>query len=104
MILVRTLLAIAAVVALVGGLGLLSTMSITVLERIREFGVMQAIGATRRTILFIVVTEGCIIGLLSGLLAILVSLPLSVAIGSIAGQVGLRGALTFAFAPLGSVL
>ena len=100
-ILVSALLTMAAVVALVGGLGLLSTMSITVLERTREFGVMRAIGATRRAILSIVVTEGCIIGLLSWLLAIIVSLPLSSAIGIIAGQIGLRAALAFAIAPWG---
>ncbi len=45
-ILTSFLLVMAVVLAIVGGLGLTGTMSINVLERVREIGVMRAIGAS----------------------------------------------------------
>jgi putative ABC transport system permease protein len=100
-ILVTALLTMAGVIALVGGLGLASTMSVNVLERTREFGVMRTIGARSTNVLNIVITEGVTVGLLSYPLAFLLSLPLSYVIATIAGQVGLQAPLVFALSPLG---
>ncbi|HET9909539.1 MAG TPA: ABC transporter permease, partial [Anaerolineales bacterium] len=47
-ILVYFMLVMASLIAIVGGLGLMGTMSINVLERTREIGVMRAIGASNR--------------------------------------------------------
>ena len=46
----------------VGGLGLMTTMSLNVLERRREMGVLRAIGASPRAVWLIVVAEGVVIG------------------------------------------
>ena len=61
--------------AVVGGLGLTGTMSINIMERTREIGVMRAIGASNKTIRRLVVTEGAFIGLLSWAAAAVVGLP-----------------------------
>ena len=75
---VVTFMAVMAVlIAIVGGLGLMSTMSINVMERTREIGVMRSIGASNAAIQAIVVVEGLIVGLVSWAISILVSLPVT---------------------------
>lgn len=71
----------------VGGLGLASTMSLSVLERTREIGVLRAIGARHRAIFTMVQVEGLVIGGLSWLIALPLSLPMSVALGRAFGRV-----------------
>lgn len=63
--------------AAVGGLSLTSTMTLNVLERIREIGVLRAIGGSNQTIRAIILYEGAAVGLLSWLLGVLCSIPLS---------------------------
>ena len=59
------LLVMAVLLAVVGALGLAGSMSINVLERTREIGVMRAVGATGRAVRGIVIGEGALIGVLS---------------------------------------
>jgi len=73
-----TLLVIAIVIAIVGYIGMASTMSTSVLERIREFGIMHAIGAPPSAVRRIVAAEGLFTRLASCLLAI----PLAMAIAT----------------------
>ncbi len=94
------LLLMAALVAAVGGLALASTMSINVMERTREFGIMRAIGASTDDVLQIVVIEGIVIGILSWLVAIVLALPLGVIIGDFAGDIFIRARLEHVFSPL----
>jgi len=94
------LLLMAILVAAVGGLALASTMSINVLERTREFGIMRAIGATADDVLLIVVTEGIAISILSWLIAIVIAHPLGMIIGDFAGHVFIRTRLEHVFSPL----
>ncbi len=61
----------------VGGMGLASTMGLSVLERRREIGVMRALGASDRTLLSLVLVEGLVIVALAALLALPLSLPVS---------------------------
>lgn len=75
--LVIFLLMLAFLLAFVGGLGLAGTMSLNVLERVREIGVMRAIGASDRIVQRIILFEGTVIGLISWLLAIIAAVPLS---------------------------
>ena len=94
------LLLMAALVAAVGGLALASTMSINVMERTREFGIMRAIGACSDEVLQIVVIEGIVIGILSWLVAIVLAWPLGVIIGDFAGNIFIRARLEHVFSPL----
>ncbi|MFN2137025.1 MAG: FtsX-like permease family protein [Candidatus Promineifilaceae bacterium] len=80
------LLVMASLMAVVGALGLMGTMSINVLERKREIGVMRAIGASDRAVLRIFLLEGIVIGIMSWAGAILISQPMS---RLISRQVGL---------------
>ena len=66
----------ATVIAIVGAIALSGTLSLNVLERTREIGVMRAIGATDRVLLFQFIGEGVILGWLSWLIAIPFGFPL----------------------------
>lgn len=76
-IFVYFMLVMASLIAVVGGLGLMGTMSINVLERTREIGVMRAIGASNGDIQAIVIVEGLVIGLISWLFSIVLSIPIT---------------------------
>jgi putative ABC transport system permease protein len=76
-VLVYFMLVMAALIAVVGGLGLMGTMSINVLERTREIGVMRAIGASNFDIQSIVIVEGMVIGLISWGISILLAIPIT---------------------------
>jgi putative ABC transport system permease protein len=82
---INMLLALAVIVALVGGISLMGALSISVVERTREIGVMRAIGARSRTILGMFMMEGVLQGVLSWLIAVPISFvlaqPLSRALG-----------------------
>ncbi len=101
LIIVAFLLMMAVLVAVVGGLGLMSTMSLNVLERMREIGVMRAIGATSMKILQIVLIEGVFIGVLSWLVAVPLSIPLTGLVGNTSGQIFIQAPLTTVYSPLG---
>ena len=74
----------------VGGLGLASTMSLAVLERTREIGVLRAIGAPHSSILAMVQIEGLVIALLSWALALPLSVPMSVVLEQAFGRIMLE--------------
>ncbi len=76
-VLVYFMLGMAVMIAIVGGLGLMGTMSINVLERTREIGVMRAIGASNGDIQGIVIVEGLVIGLISWSLSIFLAIPIT---------------------------
>jgi len=76
-VLVYFMLVMATLIAIVGGLGLMGTMSINVLERTREIGVMRAIGASNGDIQGIVIVEGMVVGLISWAISILLSFPIT---------------------------
>jgi len=74
-ILITFLLIMALLTATVGSMGLTGTMSMNVLERTREIGIMRSVGATDREIMRMVIVEGLLIGMISFGLAILVAVP-----------------------------
>jgi putative ABC transport system permease protein len=78
--------AMAWVLIVVGGLGLASTMSLAVLERTREIGVLRAIGARHRSVLAIVLVEGLVIGVLGWLIAIPLAAPISAVLALVFGR------------------
>jgi putative ABC transport system permease protein len=99
-VLVYFLLVMAILVALVGGMGLMGTMSMNVMERRREIGVMRAIGAGNGAVLRLVMAEGAFVSLLSWCLALPLSIPLTLVLNSGVGSamVGLPLDFTFGLA------
>jgi putative ABC transport system permease protein len=86
-ILTTMLLAMSALIAAVGAIGLGGTLSINVLERRREIGVMRAIGASTLTIAWLFIGEGLLLGLLAWLIAIPLSIPVGQVFATVIGQV-----------------
>jgi putative ABC transport system permease protein len=103
-IVVVMLLVMAILLAVVGGLGLMGTMSINVLERTREIGVMRAIGASNGAILWIVMLEGIVIGIVSWVIGALIALPFSRLLAEAVGQVFLRTSPSYVFSSGGALL
>ena len=86
----------AVLIAIVGGLGLASTMSLNIIERIREIGVMRAIGASSFTIQSQVIVEGMLIGMISWIFGMIFAFPVSMVLSQIVGFAILQSPLTFA--------
>jgi putative ABC transport system permease protein len=94
---VALLLVMAILLALVGGLGLMGTMSINVLERTREIGVLRAIGAPNRGVAQVFILEGITIGLLSWCLGSLLAIPMSQALNAAVGGAMMGAPLTYSY-------
>lgn len=88
--------AIGGISLLVGGIGVMNIMLITVTERTREIGVRKALGATRRDIRVQFVVEAIIVCMIGGLIGI--------ALGAALGMIGSTLLGTFVFPPLGGIV
>jgi putative ABC transport system permease protein len=91
------MLAMAVLAAVVGSIGLMSTMSINVVERRREIGVMRAIGAPSFAILGIVIIEGVMVGVLSWLIAAPLSYPGARLFNDVLGETVFQMPLDFVY-------
>jgi putative ABC transport system permease protein len=94
----------AVIVGAVGGLGLMTTMSLNVLERRREMGVLRAIGATPWIVWLMVIAEGLVIGVLSWVIAAVLAWPVSKVVGDTFVRALFRGGLDFSFEFSGLVI
>jgi putative ABC transport system permease protein len=103
-ILIFALIAMSVLMATVGILGLMSTMSTSVVERTREFGIMRTIGGQSMTVLRNVIGEGIFIGILSWFIAIVLSLPLSAFVGNLIGTLAFRLPLPLVLSPSAMLL
>ena len=79
---------IAGISLLVGGIGIMNTMIMSVMERTSEIGVMKAIGATNLLIQSMFVVEAGLIGLVGGAIGVTLGYALAFGIGTVAGAVG----------------
>ena len=91
------LLGLAMLVATVGGIGLMGSLGISVVERTREIGVMRAIGAQSRTIMGLFMLEGVLQGLISWLLAVPIAFAVGGPLARLLGQTMIDVDLDYAF-------
>jgi putative ABC transport system permease protein len=79
---------IAAISLLVGGIGIMNIMLVSVTERTREIGLRKALGARKRDILVQFLTESSLLSLLGGLIGILLGWLIATVVGRVAAAAG----------------
>ena len=86
-VLTQVLLVMTILMAVVGSIGLSGTLSINVIERRREIGVMRAVGASSRDVGFVFTGEGLMLGIASWVLAVPIGIAASPVFVKVLGDV-----------------
>lgn len=74
------LIAMASIVFIIGGIGIMNVLFVSVKERTREIGILKAIGGSKKDILLEFISEACVISIIGGVLGVLLSFAAAVVI------------------------
>jgi putative ABC transport system permease protein len=97
--------ALAAVAVLIAALGIVNTLTMNVIERVREIGILRAAGMTRRQVWRSVVVEAGVLGLAGALLGIVLGLVVGALMVVLAGgRVDVAGGIPWSIIGLALVL
>jgi putative ABC transport system permease protein len=100
-LIITMLVIMAIIIALVGGVGLSGVLTLNVLERRREIGVMRSIGASNWRVIGLQIGEGLLLGWLSWIIALPVSIPAGYFFATKGLSVVLFNQLAYRFNPAG---
>jgi len=103
-IVTQSLLILAVLTGVVGSIGLSGTLGLNVMERTKETGVLRAIGAHDRVIGELVLTEGMILGMVSNMFGMLLSLPITRVLGDVVNRAIFRTTGAFVISWKGYVI
>ena len=103
-VLTAFLVVMASMFAAVGGISMAGTLSMNVLERTREIGIMRSIGASDRSIFGQVMVEGLLIGILSWFFGTLAAFPISTIMANAINLSLFGSAAEFTFTPTGVIV
>jgi putative ABC transport system permease protein len=92
------------IIAVVGGVGLSGVLTLNVLERRREIGVMRSIGASSWRVIRLSIGEGVLLGWLSWLVALPLSIPAAYLLATRGLSLALNQQLSYQFSPLGALI
>ncbi len=103
-ILIYLLLFLSVLTGIVGGIGLSGTLSLNVMERTAEIGILRAVGAYNSVIIRLVTFESLFIGLTSYMIGILASLPISFVLTNLVNQAIFGAPSELVITPKGIIL
>ena len=103
-VVVAFLILMALLLAAVGGLGLTTTMSINMMERVREVGVLRAIGASNASVRRIVLAEGLAMAALSWIVGVAISIGLAPFLSEQLGVALIKIPLQYHYSLLGALI
>lgn len=103
-IIIAMLITMTILVIIVGGLGIITTMGINIMERNREIGILRAIGITNSSLYKIIMYEGGVFGLLSWIFSIFLSIPASMYLGNGFFNIFFQSNMTFKISSIGIVI
>jgi len=93
--------ALALLAVVIAGLGIVNTLTMNVYERVREIGILRAVGLSRRQVWRMVVVEAGIMGVVGAFLGCLAGVVLGYALGGVAGLGWASGAPTIPWLTIG---
>ncbi len=103
-VLIYLLLFLSVLTGIVGGIGLSGTLSLNVLERTAEIGILRAIGAYDSVITRLVTFESLFIGLTSYVIGILASIPISIVLTNLVNLAIFKAQSEFVMTAKGIIL
>ena len=82
MALTSLLISVALISLMVGSIGIMNIMLVTVAERTREIGLMKALGFTKKDVLVLFIIESMVVGLIGGVLGVVLGVTAALAVNS----------------------